>query len=123
LGWEREALEILDRTEEVEIETTRPDGQRQRTIIWVVVQAEDVFVRSVRGDRGRWWQAAVDRPDEVALVFDGRRLEVRAESAIDGASIERCSRALEGKYTGDPSTPSMTRPEVLGTTLRLLPRQ
>jgi hypothetical protein len=117
-----QTLQLLDREREVRIETTRPDGSTMRTIIWVVVDREEAFIRSWRGDRAYWYQAALDRPADVALWVDGRRLDVRAVPATDDQSVARCSSALERKYAGDPSTPSMVREEILGTTLRMEPR-
>jgi hypothetical protein len=118
-----ETLALLDRTREVRIDTPRPDGTRRTTIIWVVVDGADVFVRSYRGDRGYWWQEAMESPDDLELVFDsGRSIPVRAVSAVDEASVARCSAGFESKYLGNPSTPSMLLPMTLGTTLRLVPR-
>lgn len=115
-------LELLDRETEVVIVTTRPDGSLRRTIIWVVVDDGTVYVRSVRGERGHWFQAALDKPSEVALVAGEQPIPVVAVPATDESSVSRCSGALERKYAGDPDTPSMLRPAVLGTTLRLEPR-
>jgi hypothetical protein len=86
-----------------------------------VVNGGEIFVRSVRGDRGRWFQAALDRPADVAVIADGRRIPVRATLASDETSISRCSAALESKYGRDPALPSMIKPSVLSTTLRLEP--
>jgi hypothetical protein len=105
----------------VRVETRRPDGTTRSTIIWVVVDGDDVFVRSWKGERGYWYQAAREASDDIALLVRGERVPVRAELADDDDSIRRCSDALERKYAGDPSTPGMVRPAVLGTTLRLLP--
>ena len=52
-----ETLRLLDETKEVRIETRRDgDSPEHRTIIWVVVVEGEVFVRSVRGQRGRWYR-------------------------------------------------------------------
>lgn len=120
--FDQETLELLAREREVRVETALPDGTKQRVVIWVVVDRGEPFIRSWRGDRAKWFQAALDRPDEVAIHADGRRIPVRAVLAVDDASIVRCSHALERKYAGDPATPGMVRPQVLGTTLRLEPR-
>lgn len=40
-------LALLAETEEVELETARPGGPPHRTIIWVVVDGDDAFIRSV----------------------------------------------------------------------------
>lgn len=86
-----------------------------------MVDGQDVFVRSWRGDRGYWFQSAVEPGANVALVVDGERLPVRALSATDDESIERCSRQLERKYADSESLAAMLRPIILGTTLRLEP--
>ena len=115
-------LRRIDAAYEVDIETTRPDDTVRSTTIWPVVDGGDVFVRSVRGDRGHWFQAALDRPDDVGLVVDGERLAVRAVSATDDDAIARCSAGLTKKYRRDGSLQTMLRPRVLATTLRLEPR-
>ena len=117
-----ETLARIDAAYEVDIESTRPDGTTRTTIIWAVVDAGEVFVRSWKGDRGFWFQAAVDRPDELALIVDGARLPVRAVAANDDEGIARCSDGLSKKYKRDSSLPGMLLPRVLPTTLRLEPR-
>src|SRR3712207_2829404 len=57
-----DVLELFAREEEVRIETTRRDGTTKRRIIWIVVDEGDVFVRSVRGERGRWYRHLLERP-------------------------------------------------------------
>jgi hypothetical protein len=113
-------LALLAREEEVEIETRTPDGRVRRTVIWVVVDDTTVYVRSVRGKRGRWWQRMMNEPLGAVHVA-GRRIPVRAVPATDPTSIEACSRALAEKYAGDPSTRLMLEPETLPTTSRLTP--
>ena len=115
-------LRRIDAALEVDIETTRPDDTVRRTIIWVVVDDGDVFVRSFKGERGYWYQAAVDRPDELTLIADGKRLAVRAVIANDEGAIARCSAGLSKKYHRDGSLAGMLLHRVLPTTLRLEPR-
>src|SRR5215213_8721938 len=117
--FDRPTLDLLDRALEVDIETMRPDGMPRRTTIWLMVDGPDVFVRSVRGERGHWYQAARESPDDVTLHVDGRSVPVRVVSTSDEVSINRCSRALAQKYGTGDSTSSMLRDVVLGTTLRL----
>lgn len=122
-SFDAETLDLLGRTVEVRIDTPRLDGTRRTTIIWVVVDGADVFVRSYKGARGGWWQAATEFADDLQLVLDsGRRIPVRAVPAVDDESIARCSAGFESKYASDPSTPFMLLPLTLGTTLRLIPR-
>jgi hypothetical protein len=120
--FDTETLELLDLEREVEIETTRPDGSIMRTIVWVVVDEGEAFVRSWRGARSHWFHAALDRPAEVGLLAAGRRLNVQPVPAADDRSIARCSSGFERKYAGAAETSSMVREEILGTTLRLEPR-
>ncbi len=122
VSFDGQTLNLLDRAQEVELETARPDGTLRHTTIWVVVDGGEVFVRSVRGDRGHWYQAALDAPEQVVLTVDGREMPVRVALTDDDASIKRCSDGLELKYRTDPALASMVRPHVLATTLRLEPR-
>lgn len=116
-----DTLDLLDRTAEVDIETRVADGTPHSTIIWVVVVDGVAYVRSYRGATARWYREVVSDPD-ATIVAAGRRIEVRAVTATDDGSVDACSRGLEAKYAGDPATPAMVAPTVLGTTLRLEPR-
>lgn len=115
-------LRRIDTAYEVGIETTRPDGSTRQTTIWAVVNGGEVFVRSVRGDRGYWYQAALDRPADVYVHVEGERIPARAVAASDVQAIARCSEGLSKKYRADGALRSMLRPNVLATTIRLEPR-
>jgi hypothetical protein len=122
----KDVLADLAEREVVYIETAapkRPDGRR-RTIIWVIVDGNDVFVRSVRGERGRWYRELLAKP-EATIHFRGKpkRDPVRASAvhAPDKRAIDRINRALEAKYGNDPSLKSMLEPETLATNFRLEP--
>jgi hypothetical protein len=122
MQFDAETLRRIDAAYEVDIETTRPDGSTRQTTIWVVVDGGEAFVRSVRGERGYWYQAALVRPADVYLVVDGERIPARAVAASDAQAIARCSDGLSKKYRADGSLQSMLRPNVLATTIRLEPR-
>jgi hypothetical protein len=115
-----EDLDLLARTAEVRIETSRPDGRRPRTIIWVMADGDDVFVRSVRGEAGRWYQGALADPN-VVIHAGERVIACRAIPATDDDSVARCSAAISRKYTGVPGEKSMLKPRTLHTTMRLEP--
>jgi hypothetical protein len=85
-----------------------------------VVDGDDVFIRSVRGPRGRWYRE-LKASGEGALIVGRERIPVRAVQADDHESIERASRALREKYRPGGSLQSMLRPETLPTTLRIEP--
>ena len=94
---------------------------KSAVVIWVVVADDEVFVRSVRGGKGRWYRdLAVGGP--ATLEFAGRRLAARAFPVSDADAIAQASREYLRKYQPSPYAQSMVRDEVLPTTLRLEPR-
>ena len=113
-------LALLAQTKEIEIETAMPGGPAHRTIIWVVVDGDDAFIRSYRGATARWYSEAVANP-EVTIHADDVALPARAVAAIDPESVRRTSDALVRKYTGRGGLEPMLGQDVLDTTLRLLP--
>lgn len=119
-GFAPQDLQLLERELEVEIETWSMTGEPRRTIVWVVVADAVPYVRSVRGEAGRWYRRIRTEP-HGALVVQGRRMPVRAVPADDDVSITSCSRALAAKYEDGQSLRAMLRPDVLATTLRLEP--
>lgn len=112
--------ELLDRTRTVEIETTSPKGTVHRVPIWIVVDGEEVFVRSVRGERARWYRELLARPG--AVITRSRRIPVRAVHAGDAGAKRRMTLGLKRKYaTSGASLVAMVRRAILDTTLRLEP--
>jgi hypothetical protein len=114
-----EQLHEIAVADEVLIETNGERGPK-RTIIWVVVEGGEVFVRSVLGENGHWYQRALADPD-VALIVNGEHQRFRAVPANDADSVDRVSNGLRAKYPPDRSLDAMIRDEVLATTLRLDP--
>ena len=114
-----DVIAAIAQREEVEIET----GGR-RTIIWIAVDGQDVFVRSVRGEKGRWYQSILADP-RATLHFRGRpklaAVGVRGVHAPDPESVAACTRGLQAKYARDPALKSMLQPNTLPTTVRLEP--
>ena len=121
--FDAETLRLLEETKEVRIETRRDgDSPEHRTIIWVVVVEGEVFVRSVRGRRGRWYREISSNP-EGALHVEDDRIPVRAASVTEGATVDAISAAFRSKYqqSSPASTEAMLRAETLPTTLKLSP--
>jgi hypothetical protein len=114
-----ETLNKLHDRQEVAIRTER--HPETAITIWIVVADAEVFVRSVRGAKGRWYRDLASG-GPARLEFNGQRLAVQAVPATDAQSIERASQAFLSKYRSSPYAASMVRPEVLATTLRLEPR-
>jgi hypothetical protein len=113
-------FDLLASTEEVEVETQRANGRTRRTIIRVMTDGQDVFVRSVRGEAGHWYQETLADPC-VTIHVQCRAIAVRATPATSDAAVARCSAAITRKYAGQPGHRPMLRPHTLGTTLRLDP--
>jgi hypothetical protein len=105
--------------QEVAIRTEK--HPRSAVVMWVVVADDEVFVRSVRGPKGRWYRDLA-AGDPATLEFAGRRLVVQAIAASDPDAIARASREYLRKYQASPYAQAMVRTEVLPTTLRLEPR-
>jgi hypothetical protein len=117
-------LALLDRVQEVELETTSLDGaQRHRTIIWVVVVRDEAYIRSEYAESGRWYREARSEP-QVILHVEGTAIPVTAVLASDAATIEAVSDAYRAKYgeRSPASTEAMVAPLTLEHTLRLDPR-
>ena len=117
--FDADTLRELRDCNEVAIRTEKHPGSA--VVIWVVVADDEVFVRSVRGSKGRWYRDLATG-GSATVEFAGRRLEVQAFPAIDADSIARASQEYLRKYQASPYAQSIVRSEVLLTTLRLEPR-
>ena len=113
-------LESIDAAHEVHIETRAEDERTYRTVIWIMVEDGAVYVRSVRGDAGRWYQRATANPT-VKIVVGSAEIDAVARAAPDEQSVRSASKGLRRKYSPGPSLDAMLAPAVLHTTLRLEP--
>ena len=117
--FDADTLRELRDVREVAIRTEKhPDSA---VVIWVVIADDEVFVRSVRGSKGRWYRDLATG-GSATLEFAGRRLGVQVHPASDPDAIERVSREYLTKYQPSPYAQAMVRAEVLPTTMRLEPR-
>ncbi len=113
----------LAESDEVDIETRRDStSPLHRTTIWIVPTKDGVYVRSVKGKKGRWYQEAVANP-HVTLRVGQRKVTARAEPEHNPAVIREVSGAYRQKYgeRWPNETEPMVQPSVLPTTLRLAP--
>jgi hypothetical protein len=117
--FDADTLRALRAEKEVRIRTEKhPDNA---VVIWIVVADDEVFVRSFRGPRGRWYRdLAAGGP--ATLEWSGLRVPVQAGPAKDAGSVERVSREFLGKYRTSSYAQAMVQPDTLPTTLRLEPR-
>ena len=123
MSFDAETLATWARTPEIEIETSRGEGAPvHRTTIWIVVDGDAAYVRSVRGPAGRWYRELSANPRGAVHAGD-QRVAIRAESATDPTSVARVSDALKSKYEKrwPGPTASLLLQPTLATTLRLRP--
>ena len=112
-------LKALRESKEVAIRTDKHPAKA--VVIWVVVADDEVFVRSFRGKKGRWYRDLASG-GLATLEYGGRQLAVRAVPTSDDAAIERASREFLGKYRSSSYAQAMVQSDLLATTLRLDPR-
>jgi len=121
--FDRTRLDALNSADEVDIEISRSaDSPVHRVTIWIVVDGDTPYIRSVRGPAGRWYRELSANP-RGAIHVDGRRLAITAEPSADAETIRRVSEALTNKYAQRWPEPlaSMLRDGVLSTTMRVEP--
>jgi hypothetical protein len=118
-----EDLETLAKTDEVRIQPTRKSGEpARRKIIWIVVDGDQAYIRSVRGTDGAWYKAA--RATGAGTLHAGSKSwPIELTLVSDPDVIARVSDALRTKYESrwQAPTASMLRDEVLSATLRISP--
>jgi hypothetical protein len=118
-NFDADTLRELNDVREVAIRTEK--RPKSAVVIWVVVADDEVFVRSWRGTKGRWYRDLAGG-GPATLEFAGRRLPVQAFPANDSTAVARASREFLMKYQPNSHAHEMVRSEVLPTTLRLDPR-
>ena len=119
MSFPKATVALLDRADEVDIETRSAKGTKHSVTIWIVVDSDDVFARAYRGPTSRWYREILAGPG--ALVLKGKRIPVRAVAAADSASVKRTSDGYRKKYRKGSSLDSMLVASVLPTTVRLEP--
>ena len=97
--FDADTLRELHDFREVAIRTEK--HPKSAVVIWVVVADDEVFVRSVRGSKGRWYRDLA-AGGSATLEFAGRQLAVQAFPAPDNDSSARASREFLRKYLSSP---------------------
>lgn len=120
--WTAGELDGLGETDELEVAALRRDGTlRPARIVWMVRVGDDVYVRSVNGRDGRWYQGVQARPE--GRVRFGRVARDVSFVAADPAVNEAVDAAYRARYRRYPSpVDSITGERARATTLRLVPR-
>jgi hypothetical protein len=117
--FDKDTLKRLHDQQEVAIRTAKHPATS--VTIWVVAPGDDVYVRSVRAAKGRWYKDLA-KGGEATLDVSGQHVPVKAIRATDAGSVERATREYLRKYRTSPHAQAMVAAETLPTTLRLEPR-
>lgn len=110
-------------SDEIDIETRRDaKSPVHRVTIWMVPTKDGVYIRSVNGKRGRWYQEALANP-HVTIRVGRRKLAAAVEPERNAGVIREVSAAYREKYgeRWPDDTKPMYRRSVLPTTLRVTP--
>ena len=122
-SWSSEELDKIGTAEELDIASRRPDGTlRPFVTIWVVRADGDLYVRSVKGRSGTWFQRAL-------AAGDGR---IRAGGVERDAAFEEAGPEVDAAVTtayhekydryGPSIVGTVISAESAASTLRLVPR-
>ena len=119
--WTASDLASLDPTGAIRVAGRRDAGTLHKlVIVWHVVGDGSLFVRSVRGDDGKWYQGVTERM-EGAISWAGQTRDVRyIRDADHDAAIDD---AYFAKYGRGSSSQAITTAVAASTTLRVEPAE
>jgi hypothetical protein len=120
--WTTDELARIGDTDELRIAPRRKDGTLRRAVpIWVVRVGDELYVRSWRGDDGRWYRAAqANREGRVSAGGVSKDVALLAADDQVNDAVDAAFREKYGRYTG--YVEPMVAPQARATTLRLVPR-
>jgi hypothetical protein len=119
--WTASELDTLDRVGEIRVAGRRDDGSlRPLVIVWHVVVDGALYVRSVRGAEGKWYQGVTKRM-EGAISWGGRTRDVRY--IHDSEHDDAVDAAYFAKYGRGSSTQALMPATARDTTLRIEPAE
>ena len=122
-SWTKEELAKIGNAEELDIASRRPDSAlRPFVTIWVVRTGGDLYVRSVKGRSGAWFQHALAAGDG-RIRAGGVERDVAFEEA--GPEVHALvTAAYHEKYDryGPSIVGTVVSAESATTTLRLVPK-
>jgi hypothetical protein len=122
-AWTKDELERLDRAEELQLASRRPDGSlRPFVTIWTVRSGDDVYVRSAYGYENPWFQRAL-RAGDGRVRAAGVERDVTFEQPGPKVADDVTS-AYHAKYDrhGPRMVGTVISDEAVRSTLRLVPR-
>ena len=120
MNWPAMELHELDRANEVAVAGRRADGSsRTLTIVWHVVVDGDLYLRSVKGPDGQWYQGVARHFEGYLRWANNTR---RVTYTIDASHDDAVDAAYFAKYGNGSPSRSITSALARQTTLRVDPR-
>jgi hypothetical protein len=121
--WTNDDLEKIAAADELQLASSRPDGNLRKPVtIWVVRLGDDLYVRSVNGRTSHWFRGTEDR-HEGHIRAGGVDKDVLFLEAGDDVNdeIETAYRTKYQRYGASYIDPLLT-PDARAATLELVPR-
>lgn len=121
--WTYDQLEKLGRAEEVQISSIGRDGKLGKPVtIWAVRNADDLYVRSVRGRRGHWFRGTQEKHQGRIRAGDVQQDVTFVDADHDiPEDVDAAYRVKYRRYAGSILNSVLT-PEARSTTIKLVPR-
>ena len=122
--WTNEELNKIGKAEELEIAAMRGDGTLCKpVIVWVVRVDDEFYVRSYKGQAGKWYRATLVR-HEGRIRAGGVEKDITFVEVSDPATNDQVDLVYRVKYRRHPAeyVDPMVAPAVRLTTIKLVPR-
>jgi len=120
MPWEASIAAQLGQAREIDVIVAAPGHPVVRAPIWVVAVDGELYVRSWKGEAGRWYRRA-NRYGTGSVAVAGREHPVRFVAAGEPDLDTKIDQAYLHKYGDSAYSEAMTRPPAAGTTMRLEP--
>jgi hypothetical protein len=124
-AWTSDELSRIGSAEELQLASQRPDGSlRSPVTIWVVRDGDDLYVRSMNGRAGAWFQGTQSRHQghiqAGGVDKDVSFLDVDPDPGLN----DRIDATYRSKYRryGANIIGGVVNPESRASTIKLVPR-
>ncbi|MEZ0448009.1 DUF2255 family protein [Cellulomonas sp. ICMP 17802] len=121
-SWTADELRRIERVDELEVASRRPDGTlRPFVTIWFVGHGDEVYIRSAHGPQNGWFRRAREA-GAGRVRIGGVQKDVTFEPG-DDAPHDALDAALHAKYDryGPAPVGAIVGPAVRDVTLRVVP--
>ena len=120
MSWDASTFRELAGAWEIRVVMPAPDRPPVGAPIWIVAVDGRLYVRSWKGDAGRWYRRA-RRYGEGSIVCGGREHPVRFVPDGGPSLDAEIDQQFLTKYRSSPYAQAMVDPPAAGTTLRVEP--